>query len=368
MLNGFVLYVRIMALQRCDMFGRVGGNVMMLKNLKKCLAATIASGMIFATISSGTVSANDKEKKDYLAQHNVSNEYHNLFLIYALDQMVLQLEYLAQHNVSIMKYAATVHNTGLNFNQIKDILDNDDSIDFEYVYKLSTFMGNYWVAHKHKDISQGEVFKKLLNVAKALHIKYDKLEDIDGLMSANLISLRDLHVFVNKGFTAEQKESLSVSELAKRLFMCAKETYTDFFRDDFQSEGYSGYGVCANMMERTGWNFDRIESVLKDNSSQGNNLSLHELKCIVDIATDGGYKIDDVINIFKNSSMKFIDVRWLYDKIVKQHGFACYDFLDVIEQFKDYKYADYVKMAEDAKKSGRTYFHEVEYNYFNVKK
>lgn len=66
--------------------------------------------------------------------------------------------------------------------------------------------------------------------------------------------------------------------------------------------------------------------------------------------------------------MKFIDVRWLYDKIVKQHGFACYDFLDVIEQFKDYKYADYVKMAEDAKKSGRTYFHEVEYNYFNVKK
>ena len=318
----------------------------MLKKMKKCLAATIASGMVFATIASGTVSANDKEKKDCLVQIN----------------------YLSQHNISIMKCVATVHNTGLNFNQIKEILDNDDSIDFEYLYKLSTYMGSHWVSHKHKDISQGEVFKKLLSVAKALHIEYDKLSDIDGLMSANLVSLHDLYIFVNKGFTDEQKQNLSVSEMAKRLRMCATETYTDFFRNDFQSEGYSGYGVCADIMERIGWNFDKIESVLKDNSSDGNKLGLHELKCIVDIATDGGYKIDDIINIFKNSSMKIIDVRWLYNKIVKQYGFACYDFLDVIDQFKDYRYADYVKMAEDAKKSGRRYFEEVEYNYFNVKK
>lgn len=341
---------------------------MMLKKMKKCLAATIASGMIFATISSSTVSAGEKEKKEYLAQHNVSNEYHNLFLIYAFDQMRLQIEYLAQNNVSIVKYAATVHNTGLNFNQIKDILDNDDSINFEYLYKLSTFMGNHWVSNKHKDISQGEVFKKLLNVTKALHIKYDKLEDIDGLMSANLVSLHDLDVFVKKGFTDEQKKNLSVSEMAKRLSMCASETFNDFWNSDFQSKGYSGYGVCANIMESTGWNFDKIERCLKDNSSQGNNLGLYELECMVEISNDSGYKVEDIINVFKNSSMKFIDCRSLYNQIVKKYGFAYYDFLDVIDQFKDYKYWDYIKMAEDAKKSERTFFDEVQYNYFNVKK
>lgn len=341
---------------------------MKLKILKKCLAATIASGMVFATIASSTVSADEEEKKNYLAQHNVANNYHNLFLIYALDQMISQIEYLNQHNVSIGKYAATVHNSGLNFNQIKDILDNDNSIDFEYLYKLSTFMGSHWVSNKHKDISQGEVFKKLLNVVKALHIGYDKLEDIDGLMKCNLVSLHDLYVFVNKGFTDEQKVNLSVSELAKRIHMCAVETFNDFWSSDFKSEGYSGYGVCANIMESTGWNFDKIESSLKNNSSKDNNLGLYELECIVEISNDGGYKIEDVINIFKNSSMKFINCRSLYNQIVKKHGFACYDFLDVIEQFKDYKYWDYVKMAEDAKKSGRTFFNEVQYNYFNVKK
>ena len=363
MLNGFVLYVKITALQRCDMFRRVRDIAMMLKNLKKCLAATIASGMVFATISSGTVSANEKEKKDYLAQQNISNEYHNLFLIYAFDQMRLQLEYLAQHNVSIMKYAATVHNTGLNFNQIKEILDNDNSIDFEYLYKLSTFMGNHWVSHKHKDISQGEVFKKLLNVVKALHMQYNDLGDIDGLMTFNLVSLHDLYVFVNKGFTDEEKQNLSMKMLLERISPLRSETYADFFRNDFKSEGYSGYGVCANIMERTGWNFDKIESVLEDNYP-----GLYGLECMTEIANDGGYKIDDVVNIFKNSNVKFKDVNHLYNQIVKKHGFACYDFLDVIDQFKDYKYADYVKMAEDAKKSGRTYFQEVEYNYFNVKK
>lgn len=336
---------------------------MILKNFKKCLAATVASGMVFATIASGAVSANEKEKKDYLFQHNVSNEYHNLFLMYALDQMRLQIEYLDQHNVSIMKYAATVHNSGLNFNQLKEILDNDASIDFEYLYELSTFMGNHWVSHKHKDISQGEVFKKLLNVVKALHIQYNDLGDIDGLMNYNLISLHDLYVFVNKGFTDEQKKHLSVKTIAERIKTYRAETYNDFFRNDFKGEGYSGYGVCANIIERTGWNFDKIESVLKDNYP-----GLYGLECMTEIANDYNYKIDDVVNIFKNSNVKFKDVSYLYNKIVKQYGFACYDFLDVIDQFKDYKYADYVKMAEDAKKSGRTYFEEVEYNYFNAKK
>ena len=341
---------------------------MNLNNFKKCLAATVASGMVFATIASGAVSANEKEKKDYLFQHNVSNEYHNLFLMYALDQMRLQIEYLDQHNVSIMKYAATVHNSGLNFNQLKEILDNDASIDFEYLYELSTFMGNHWVSHKHKDISQGEVFKKLLNVVKALHIQYNDLGDIDGLMNYNLISLHDLYVFVNKGFTDEQKKHLSVKTIAERIKTYRAETYTDFFRNDFKGEGYSGYGVCANIIERTGWNFDKIERCLKDNSSQGNNLGLYELECMVEISNDSGYKVEDIINVFKNSSMKFIDCRSLYNQIVKKYGFAYYDFLDVIDQFKDYKYWDYIKMAEDAKKSERTFFDEVQYNYFNVKK
>lgn len=326
---------------------------MTLKNFRKCLAATIASSMIFAAISSSAVSANNEDSN--LSEQGVLQQNNN--------QVDPRMAYLVEHNIPIMTYAAFIHNSGLDFDQMRDILDHDNSINFDYIYRLSTFMGNHWVSHKHRNISQGEVFKKLLNVVKALHMEYDNLSDIDGLMSANFVSLHDIYVFINKGFSQEQKQNLSMQTLLKRIRPFASETYTDFFRSDFKKEGYSGYGVAADIIENVGWTLDQIDNYLKDD-----NLGLYGLKCMLEISDDGGYKIDDVINICKNSSVKFKDISYLYDKIVKKYGFACYDFLDVIEQFKDYKYADYVKMAEDAKKSGRTYFEEVEYNYFNDKK
>ena len=325
---------------------------MSFKNLKKSLAVVIVSSIAFSSMASSVVCAlneNNKLAEQQVVQQNVNVDP--------------RLVYLAERNIPIMTYAEFIHNSGLNFNQIRDILDNDNSINFDYLYKLSTFMGNHWVSHKHNNISQGEVFKKLLNVVKALHMEYDNLSDIDGLMSANFVSLHDLYIFVNKGFTYEQKQNLSLQTLLKRIRPFASETYNDFFRSDFKKEGYSGYGVAADIIENNGWTLDQIDNYLKDG-----NLGLYGLKCMLDISNDGGYKLDDVINIFKNSNVKFKDVSYLYDKIVKKYGFACYDFLDVIEQFKDYEYADYVKMAENAKKSGRTYFEEVEYNYFNVKK
>lgn len=325
---------------------------MSFKNLKKSLAVVIVSSIAFSSMASSVVCAlneNNKLAEQQVVQQNVNVDP--------------RFVYLAERNIPIMTYAAFIHNSGLNFNQMRDILDNDNSINFDYLYKLSTFMGNHWVSHKHNNISQGEVFKKLLNVVKALHMEYDNLSDIDGLMSANFVSLHDLYIFVNKGFTYEQKQNLSLQTLLKRIRPFASETYNDFFRSDFKKEGYSGYGVAADIIENNGWTLDQIDNYLKDG-----NLGLYGLKCMLDISNDGGYKLDDVISIFKNSNVKFKDVSYLYDKVVKEHGFACYDFLDVIEQFKDYEYADYVKMAENAKKSGRTYFEEVEYDYFNAKK
>ncbi len=320
---------------------------MMWKNLKKCLAATIASGMVFASMSSSVVCAlneNNKLSEQEVAQQNINQDP--------------RLVYLAERNIPIMTYAAFIHNSGLNFDQMRDILDHDNSINFDYLYKLSTFMGNHWVSHKHNNISQGEVFKKLLNVVKALHMEYNSLSDIDGLMNANFVSLHDLYIFVNKGFTYEQKQNLSMQTLLKRIRPLASETYTDFFRSDFKKEGYSGYGVCADIIEGTGWTFDQIDNYLKDIYP-----GLYGLKCIIEMSNECGLEIENVINIFKESDVKFQNIEYLYNKIVDKYGFDCRDLINAIEQFEGYTVKDYVKMADDAKKSGRTYLEEVEHNF-----
>ncbi len=321
---------------------------MSFKNLKKFLAVIVASSMAFASISSSIVSANNEE--DHLSEQEVAQQNNN--------QIDPRFVYLIENNIPIMTYAAFVHNSGLSFNQMRDILDHDNSINFDYLYKLSTFMGNHWVSHKHNNISQGEVFKKLLNVVKALHMEYDNLSDIDGLMSANFVSLHDLYIFVNKGFTYEQKQNLSMQTLLKRIRPFASETYTDFFRSDFKSEGYSGYGVGADIIEDTGWTLDQIDNYLKDNGP-----GLYGLKCIIEMANECGLEIDNVFNILKESDVKFKDVNYLYNEIVNKRGFDCRDLIDVIDQFEGYKVKDYIKMADDARKSGRTYLDEVEHNF-----
>ncbi len=327
---------------------------MSFKNLKKSLAVVIASSMAFASMSSSVVCALNEDKKlseQELVVHQNNNQIDPRFV------------YLAEHNIPIMTYAAFIHNSGLDFDQMRDILDHDNSINFDYLYKLSTFMGNHWVSHKHNSISQGEVFKKLLNVVKALHMEYDNLSDIDGLMSANFVSLHDIYIFVNKGFTYEQKQSLSMQTLLKRIRPLASETYTDFFRSDFKQEGYSGYGVGADIIENNGWTFDQIDNYLKDG-----NPGLYGLKCIIEISNECGLEIDNVFNIFKESDVKFKDVSYLYNEIVNKRGFDCRDFVYAIDQFEGYKVKDYIKMADDAKKSGRTYLDEVEYNFEEYQK
>lgn len=317
-------------------------------NLKKSLAVIMASSIALATISSNIVSANNEDND--LSEQQVVQQNNN--------QIDPRFVYLAEHNIQIMTYAAFIHNSGLDFDQMRDILDHDNSINFDYLYKLSTFMGNHWVSHKHNGISQGEVFKKLLNVVKALHMEYNNLSDIDGLMSANFVSLHDLYIFVNKGFTYEQKQNLSMHTLLKRIRPFASETYTDFFSSDFKSEGYSGYGVGAEIIEDTGWTLDQIDNYLKDGDP-----GLYGLKCIIEMANECGLEIDNVFNIFKESDVKFKDVNYLYNEIVNKRGFECRDLVDVIDQFEGYKVRDYVKMADDAKKFGRTYLEEVEHSF-----
>lgn len=321
--------------------------------LKRSLAVIIASSIAFASIFSGVVSA--KNEDDDLSEQEVVAQNNN--------HVDPRFVYLAERNIPIMTYAAFIHNSGLDFDQMRDILDHDNSINFDYLYRLSTFMGNHWVSHKHNGISQGEVFKRLLHVVKALHMEYDSLSDIDGLMSANFVSLHDIYIFVNKGFSEEQKQNLSMKTLLQRIRPLASETYTDFFRSDFKSEGYSGYGVCAGIIEKTDWTFDQIDNYLKDNYP-----GLYGLECIVNFSQSYGFKVENVVDIFKESNIKFKDIMYLYGEIVNKRGFDCRDFVDAIAMFSGYSVKEYVKIADDAKKSGRTYLDEIEYNFEEYQK
>lgn len=326
---------------------------MSFKNLKKSLAVVIASSMAFASISSGIVSAHNKKNHLPLQESENQNNF----------QVNPQLVYLAEHNISTMSYMAFINNSGLNFNQMREILDNDNSLNFEYLYELSILMGNRWISHKHEGVPQGEVFLKLLNVVKALHVKVEELESFDGFLTCNNISLYDVFIFVNKGFSEEQKKELSISMLLKYTNKFAAETYNDFWSNNFQRDGYSGYDICANILELSGWNFNQIEKYLGDKYS-----GLQGLECIVEFSCKYGFKTENVVEIFKDSDIAFKDIKYLYNEIVIKRGFDCRDFVDSVNEFEGYSVRDYVRMADDAKKSGRKLLDEVKHDFEEYEK
>lgn len=320
---------------------------MSFKILKKFLTIVIAISMTFVSISAGIVSAHNK--KNYLPLQESENQ-NNL-------QVNPRLVYLAEHNIAIMSYMAFINNSGLNFNQMREILDNDNSLNFEYLYELSILMGNRWISYKHEGVPQGDVFLKLLNVVKALHIKVDELESFDGFLTCNNISLYDVFIFVNKGFSEDQKKELSIPMLLKYTSKFAAETCNDFWSMNFQREGYSGYDICANILELSGWNFNKIEKYLGDRYS-----GLQGLECIVEFSNRYGFNTENVVEIFKESDIAIKDVKYLYNEIVVKRGFDCRDFVDSVNEFEGYSARDYVRMADDAKKSGRKLLDEVKHD------
>jgi hypothetical protein len=327
---------------------------MSFRNLKRCLAAIVTSGMVFATVSSnvlaGTGDGERPSDQVVVPQGGVN-----------LDPRIM---YLSAHNISPFQYVAFVHNSGLGFEQMVDILDHDNSVDFSYLYELSTHMGNHWVSHKHQDIAQGAVFKKLLSVAKAVHLERQNIKDIEGFMNVYSISLRDLHIFVSRGFSDEQKKDLSLKDLGKLVSSLAKESTSDFFKSWFKVEGYSSYGVCSAIMESTGWTFDKFKEYLGDKL-----CGIHGLKCALDFSAKHGLSLTNVVDAFKrNPDIGFDDVEYLYNRVVVKGGFSCSDFVEAVDQFEGYDTKDFIAMIDSAKKSGRTYFEEFVHNFEEYEK
>ena len=319
------------------------------KKIKKIAALSVAGSLLIGGIGSFGTSASSKQaniplEQPGLQQNNQGNQ---------------ENVYLQNHNIERSKYDEFLSLSGLNFDEMKNILEEYSGVNFDYIYKLSAITKNYWAHYKQLSLTRREIFLQALDVARALHLKCFEVDYLGKLLEANLISLRDVDIFVRKGFSEGQKKNLTVKDLAGQISKVAGETYTDFFRDDFKSKGYFAYGVCANLIELSGWTFDEIFNCL------GNNSGIQGLECIARrCQQDGKLDFSEVVETFKdNMLIKINDACYLCKEIVDKRGLAFRDLLNAIDVFEGYTVSEYVDMAERAKESGRTYLDEIEFEH-----
>ena len=107
----------------------------------------------------------------------------------------------------------------------------------------------------------------------------------------------------------------------------------------------------------------KIEKYLGDRYS-----GLQGLECIVEFSNRYGFNTENVVEIFKESDIAIKDVKYLYNEIVVKRGFDCRDFVDSVNEFEGYSARDYVRMADDAKKSGRKLLDEVKHDFEEYEK
>ena len=319
---------------------------MKLKNFRKFLTLATIGSMLLTGAGSLCVSAGNGDE--------------NLASNVAPQQENQENVYLQNHGIEKEEYDEFLALSGLNFDETKNILETYQDINFKYIYELSKITKNYWAHYKQTSLSKREIFFQALDVARALHIECDNVHYLEKLLEFNLISLHDVDIFVRKGFSKDQKKALSVEDLAKRVSKIAAKTHTDFFRNDFKSTGYSAYGICSNIIELSGWTFDKIDDCLKGMWGGISGLERIAICCKEDKNLD----FSDVVETFKScASIKMDDVCYLYREIVEKRGFGFGDLVKVVDEFEGFTLKNLVDAAESAKKSGRTFSEEFEHKY-----
>lgn len=325
---------------------------MNLKTIRKFLAVSLIGSMFLTGAGSLCSSASDKEANIPLAQLGLQqNDQEN--------QENQEDVYLQNHNIEKLKYDEFLSLSGLNFDEMKNILEKYQDINFDYIYKLSAITKNYWAHYKQVSLTRREIFFQALDVSRALHLECSEADYLEKLLECNLISLRDVEIFVKKGFSEEQKKNLSMKDLAGQISKVAGETYTDFFRSDFRAKGYFAYGVCSDLIKRTGWTFDMIKNCL------GNNLGIQGLELISKCCEeDKSLDFSEVVEKFKNyDGIKMNDVCYLYREIVSKRGFSFKDLVKVADSSEGFELKDFVDLAESAKESKRTFLEEFKHQY-----
>ena len=322
---------------------------MNMKSVRKFLAVSLMGSMFFAGAGSLCASASNKEANIPIEKTGLQQN----------DQEDQESLYLQNNNIEKSKYDEFLVLSELNFDEMKNILETHKDINFDYIYKLSAITKNYWAHYKQMSLTKREIFLQALYVAEALHLECLEVDHLEKLLEVNTISLHDMDVFIRKGFSEEQKKNLSVRDLACWILKVAAEAYTDFFRDDFKAKGYSSYGVCACLMERTGWTFDQITNFLE------NKTGIHGLELIAKCCEeDKNLNFSEVVEQFKNyDSIKIDDVCYLYREIVSKRGLSFKDLAEVVKLSEGFKLRDFVDLAESAKKSGRTFLEEFDHKY-----
>ncbi len=319
------------------------------KKIKKIAALSVAGSLLIGGIGSFGASASSKQANINLEQSGLQQN----------NQGNQENVYLQNHNIERSKYDEFLSLSGLNFDEMKNILEKYPDVNFDYIYKLSSITKNYWAHYKQLSLTRREIFLQALDIARALHLKCSEADYLGKLLEANLISLRDVDIFVRKGFSEEQKKNLTMKDLAGQISKVAGETYTDFFRGDFRSKGYSAYSICADLIELSGWTFDEIFNCL------GNNLGILGLELISKCCEeDKGLDFSDVVEKFKNyDGIKMNDVCYLYREIVSKRGFSFKDLVKVVDSSEGFELKDFVDLAKNAVKSKRTFLEEFEHQY-----
>ena len=330
---------------------------MNLKNIRKFLAVSLIGSMFLTGAGSLCASASDKKANIPLNQPGLHQNYQE-------NQENQENVYLQNHNIEKSKYDEFLSLSGLNFDEMKNILEKYQDINFDYIYKLSPITKSYWAHYKQLSLTRREIFLQALDVSRALHLECSEADYLEKFLKFNFISLRDVEIFVKKGFSQEQKQNLSMKDLAGQISKVAEETYTDFFRSDFRATGYSAYGACSDLIKRTGWTFDEIFDCL------GNKPGILGLECLARrCQQDGKLNFSEVVQTFKdNKLIKINDACYLCRKIVDKRGLAFRDLLNAIDIFEGYTVSEYVDIAERAKESGRTYWNEIEFEYEEAQK
>ena len=320
------------------------------KKIKKIAALSVAGSLLIGGAGSICASASDKKAHINLEQPGLQQN----------DQGNQENAYLQSHGIERAKYDEFLSLSGLNFDEMKNILEEYPDVDFDYVYKLSPITENYWAHYKQLSLTRREIFLQALDVVRTLHAKSSEVGCLKELLKYNFISLRDVDVFVRKGFSEEQKKNLTMQDFAGQISKVAAQTYNDFFRDDFKSTGYFAYGVCADLIEISGWTFDEIFDCL------GNKPGILGLECLARRCQQDG-KLDrfpDVVDIFKDqNSIKINDACYLCKEIVDKRGLAFGDLVNAFNEFDGWTVSACVKIADRAKESGRTYLDEIKFEY-----